>query len=417
MNKIALTDPRLKNLHPTPTRRTIWDSIVPGLAVTVGAKGIPSFYVVKRQAGTKSPKWILLGTYPTLPLKDARDRARDTLRVLAEGENPTALAEAKRQARHDSAFAIVAENFIARHLPQLRTGRTVEALIRRELIPTLGNTPIAEIRRGDITTLLETIIDRQRLDPRSGGPNAARKTLAALSKLFNWTLSLGQHDLDTNPCNQIKPADLALGVKVRDRILTDPELRLVWQVADSTPYPFGTLVKALLLTGQRLNEIAAARRSEIAGTILTVPAARMKGKVAHTVPLTGDATALLETAFDATPLEPRFIFSTTGGLRPVSGFSKFKSHFDRALTTLNGGTPLPRWTLHDLRRTARTGMAAAGVNVFIAELVIGHRQTGVHAVYDLHRYDSEKRKALEVWNARLAAILSPPPDNLVRLRN
>ena len=113
-----------------------------------------------------------------------------------------------------------------------------------------------------------------------------------------------------------------------------------------------------------------------------------------------------------------YIFSTTAGRRPIGAFSQAKARLDQALA----GEVAP-WRAHDLRRTMRTGLSSLGTLVFIAELVIGHTQSGVHAVYDLHRYDAEKRAALEAWEARLLSIVAPesgpepalPPDNVVPL--
>jgi integrase len=160
-----------------------------------------------------------------------------------------------------------------------------------------------------------------------------------------------------------------------------------------------------------LREISEARWSEIDcdKLTLTVPAERMKGKKAHTVPLTPAVVALLKTM-------PRFkggdfVFTTTGGRRPVSGFSKAKMQLDKIIGEID------HWSIHDLRRTARTGLATVGASPFIAELVIGHRQTGVHATYDLYSYLVPKRDALLEWEKKLLAIVAPPvPGNVVPLR-
>jgi integrase len=158
----------------------------------------------------------------------------------------------------------------------------------------------------------------------------------------------------------------------------------------------------LLLTGQRRDEIAAAHWGEIDldRALLTIGSDRMKAKVGHAVPLTPAAVEILRSL-------PRFaagdfVFSGRSGASPFSGFSKAKGRLDRAAS-------IAPYTLHDLRRTVRTRLAELGVTPFIGELVIGHAQRGVHAIYDLHRYEDEKREALGRWERRLRAIL----DNVV----
>ncbi|MGH7090242.1 MAG: tyrosine-type recombinase/integrase, partial [Stellaceae bacterium] len=278
-------------------------------------------------------------------------------------------------------------------------------MIRRELIGRLGEKQVGEIRRRDILDLLKEIKakgvpEEGHRRARAGGKYAARHTLAALSKLYNWALSQDIDGLETNPVAAIKVADVLGSPKVRDRVLTETEIRLVWRAAEAAGYPYGTLIRALLMTGQRLNEIAAARWAEIDGAVLTVPAERMKGMdekaKPHAVPLTAKMIDLLGTL-------PRFkggeyLFSTTGGKRPISGFSKWKDKIDRDIAKLvakdraellaAGASEeeaasrvrnVAPWTHHDLRRTARTGMAEAGVDVFFAELVVAHTQSGVHA--------------------------------------
>jgi integrase len=154
-----------------------------------------------------------------------------------------------------------------------------------------------------------------------------------------------------------------------------------------------------------LREVAEAGWAEIdlAAATLTVPTDRMKMKIAHVIPLTPAALAILEGL-------PRFnggdyLFSTTAGRRPISGFSKFRAKFNKTLATT-----LPAFTIHDLRRTCRTGLSTLQVPPHVAEMVIGHQQQGIAKVYDQHRYDAEKRAALEAWEARLLAIVAPEPE-------
>jgi integrase len=417
--KIALTDRSLKALRPAPDGRriTVWDALMPGMAVLVSGKGKRSFYAVKRRAGAASPTWTLLGRYPVVTLAEARAKAREALAALAEGHDP---AERRREAerrRRATIFAVVAEDFCSRldrgQVPKargtgpLRDPAALAAVIRRELIPVLGEKPIAEVSRRDVITMIEAIRDRGGDRPApgtrrpDGGPYAARHALSAARRLFAW---LVDRDLLTaSPCERVKAAATHGAPEARTRVLTDDELRRVWAAAESTPYPYGPLVKMLILTGQRRAEIGEARWPEVdlERALLTIGAERMKAGVAHTVPLSPTAIEILE----ALPrfVTSDFVFSGRTGDRPFSGFSEAKKRLDRAIGEI---TP---FTLHDLRRSTRTRLAELGISPFVAELVLAHTQTGVHAVYDLFRYSNEKRMALLAWEAKLLSIVAPEP--------
>jgi len=459
--KVVLTDRFLKAVKPAaPGRRPIiWDGLQPHLGVRITDSGHLSFVVMRRRPGDDLPLRHTIGAYNPAAepggqgsLAHARAQARDVLAAIAQGRHPREIEERRRreeQQRWKDTFGAVAEEFIKRHVHRLRSARASEALIRRELLGQSlrrrredgklveewvagGDTrwrdrPITEIARRDAIELIERIADR-------GSRHQARKTLAAMSKLFKWAVHRDTYGLEQSPCAGIDTGEILGEFKARARILSDDELRLVWRAARKLRYPFGTLVRALMLAGQRLRELSDARWSEIdAGkATLTVPPERMKGKIAHVVPLTPAVVALL----GGVPrfADGAFIFTTTAGRRPVSGFSKAKARLDREiertraamarLERRRGLKPtmakeVPAFTLHDLRRTARTRLSELGVLPFVAELVIGHKQGGIQAVYDLHTYDAEKRAALLAWERRLLSIVEPTatePGKVVPMR-
>ncbi len=154
------------------------------------------------------------------------------------------------------------------------------------------------------------------------------------------------------------------------------------------------------MTGQRLREVANAEWKEfdLDQAVWTIPATRMKGNAAHEVPLPGAVADMLRTLPRGTG---PFVFSTTGGRRPVSGFSKAKERLDGLLADVGP------WTFHDLRRTMRTNLGGLPVPTNVAEMCIAHAQPGLHKVYDRHSYRDEKRRAFELWAARLLSIVEP----------
>jgi integrase len=429
MPKQVVTDRFLKALKPAPAgkRVVVWDGAQPNLCVRVTDKGSVSFVVVRRLPGKAQPTWHVLGRYPTLSLGEARTKARETLGLITEGHDPQQVkAEQRREAAEKAkadetdTFAYQAERFIRRYEQRgLRAAGHISARIRSELVPVWGHRKLAAIKHRDIVETLEAIVDRGATTPgirkrNTGGPHAARHTFAACQLMFGWAFR--RELIDTDPTARIVAKELhGLDHQAlqRDRVLSDEELRLVWQAADQTPYPFGNLVKLLLLTGARLREWSDASWDEIdlGAATLTIPTSRMKGKIAHVIPL---CPAALEIVAELPRFTGDYVFTTTAGARPISGFSKFREKFNRTLAGLGEIDP---FVIHDLRRTCRTGLSSLGVLPMVAELVIGHVQQGIAAVYDRYRYVDEKRAALSLWEQRLLAIVDPRPEptNVVRM--
>ncbi len=245
-------------------------------------------------------------------------------------------------------------------------------------------------------------------------------------RLFSWAIDQQVYGIESSPCERLKPKAI-IGRKVfRTRILDAEELRAFWRATRRLGYPYAPLFRMLALTGQRKSEVAEARWSEIdlARKLWTIPAERMKAEAAHVVPLSDDVIAILESL-------PRFkrgdhVFSTTFGLKAINGFSKAKERLDkrmlRSWRALGRGRGKDRrkaqiepWVIHDIRRTMRTGLSALPVPDLVRELVIAHTKPGLHKVYDQHAYLDEKCRALDLWAARLRAVVEPAPANVVSI--
>jgi integrase len=196
-------------------------------------------------------------------------------------------------------------------------------------------------------------------------------------------------------------------------VLTDSELRSVWQAADTAGGPFGALVKLLILTGQRRDEVARMTWSEIdtEARLWTLPGERTKNDQPHEIPLNKPAMAILK----ALPrIGERFALTSTGEA-PSSGYSKGKRRLDALLPP-----DMPDWRLHDLRRTVASGMARLGVSLPVIEKVLNHTSgsfAGIVGVYQRHGFSDEKRKALETWGRFVAALIERQAPNVISIRS
>ena len=234
-------------------------------------------------------------------------------------------------------------------------------------------------------------------------------TLAAVRSLFSWCGA--QAILSVSPCAGVKPPTAE---RSRDRVLSDDELRLVWQAADQVGWPFGPLVQLLALTGQRRDDVGRMQWSEIdiEKRLWALPAGRVKNNQLHQVPLSDAALDVLKGApqIAGSP----FVF-TTNGIAPSSAYSKNKRRLDALLPA-----DLPAWRLHDLRRTAASGMARLNINLPVIEKILNHSSgsfAGIVGVYQRHSFADEKRAALEAWGNFVAALVeSKPPSKVIRLR-
>jgi integrase len=419
MQRKRLTDPTLQALKRAPSgkRYEVGDLEARGLVVRVNERGVGTFVLRTRLPGSKSLNRLTLGEYPGLSLSKAREQAREWRDLLAEGKDPRVEIERRRQAelrRQAATFESVCEDFFADiKRRKQRRAHEVERDVRREFIARWGKRPVTDIDWADVKGVIDAAIKRN-------APWQAHHLFGYAQRLFGWAREQGTYGLTTSPCDGRRPAKIIGTKEPRTRVLTDDELRALWQASGRLNYPLGPLVRLLILTGQRKSEVAEARWDEIdlKQKVWNIPVLRMKAKAAHTVPLTDDVLALLKEL-------PRFdrgdhLFSTTFGLTPVNGFSKAKRAIDTVmleeLKKIDPKAKLVPWVLHDVRRSMRTHLSALPVPDMVRELIIGHTQKGLHKIYDQHSYLDEKRHALELWSARLRDILTPPPANVVKLK-
>ncbi len=390
------------------------DGRIAGLFLACHSSGHRSWVLRYRVAG--KPTKLTLGSYPGVGIAAARAAAQKALGDIATGSNPAGEKRAAREARKVVAEAktvqAVADEFLKRHTAEKNGARwAVETrrILDKNILPVIGAKPVASIGRADINDMLDPIADR-------GAPIAANRALAVARKLFAWALSRGY--VDRNPCDGVaKPGSETK----RDRVLSDDELALVWRAADGIGYPFGPIVKMLILTGARRDEVGAMTWAEVdlAGRLWTLPAERAKNGVAHEIPLSDSALKILE-SLPRIGEKPTFVFTTTG-MTPVSGWSRAKTSLDAAILKAMRkddpeARPLPDWRVHDLRRTVATDMAGLGVALPVVEKILNHTSGsfgGVAGVYQRFAFSNEKRAALDAWARRLDAIVSGTEESNV----
>lgn len=419
----ALTVKGIEALKAPASRKEIPDAGLSGLYLVLQPTGAKSWALRSRVNG--KPVKITLGKWPSMGLADARNEAASLLDRIDRGEDPvaeraTAKAVAAQAGQVDpeadrDTVAAVIRQFEKRHLKHIRSADQTMGFFQREVLGPWGARPIASITKRDVIDLLDGIVDR-------GSPVTANRLRAHLNTLFNW--AKGRDIVQANPLDGIRPP---APEKPRERVLSDDEVKLLWAATgDGMGYPFGPLIRLLLLTGARLREVAEMTRAEISrdGDVWTLPADRSKNGDEHVIPLAPEAVEIIKSLpqIGHTP----FLFSTTGKT-PVSGFTRAKEKLDRLMgEALNkdlpeGGEPvaIPPFTIHDLRRTAATGMAGLRFPPHVVEAVLNHRsgtRRGVASVYNRHDHLEEKREALAAWARRVAALIEGEAGNVVPIR-
>jgi integrase len=380
-----------------------------GFGVRVTASGAKAFVLNYRLRGREHR--FTIGAWPDWSALKATREARSLRQRIDRGENPI---EDRTPAPTTPTVASMLDDFVAQHVRNknqpLRSAGEYESAFNRLVKPRIGKVGIYEVRRSHVIKMLDEIED-------ANGPVMADRTLAYLRKAFNWYAI--RDDQFSAPVvrgmGRIKPTERA-----RTRVLSDEEIRSIWPMLGELG-TYGAFVRMLLLTAQRHGEVAHMCHKEVGEDgIWTIPAERYKTKRPNFVPLSTAALAIVnaQQRFD----DCDYVFPSRAKT-PYTRSGKSKAKLDKTvLASMKKHAkkgekvePIPNWTLHDLRRTAKTLMVRAGVRPDISERVLGHVIAGVEGTYDRHSYTDEKRDALEKLAAMIERILNPPPSNVATL--
>lgn len=431
ISKRNLTHTFLASLKSAEKIREIFDTEVPGFGVRVSPKGKKTFFLLARFGGPNSnPTRRAVGHFDStalvdspikkkqvnVSLADARDKARTWRKLIESGIDPQ--TEIEKQAadnalKAQATFNAVAEQFIAEKLIHIRRRTNYENNIRNRFMKLWGKRPVSDIRHEEIVAFIRSLV-------REGKRSQARACLSQLRCIFKWARTIKEYGLEGKSPVAGFDAQEIIGPKgKRERTLNPIELKALWLACDELTYPWRQIYQLLILTGQRVGEIAGLSWSEVDldDASLKIPATRMKSKRRHVVPLPPMALEIVRGL-------PRFeggffCFSSRGGKVPVTGYSFGKRAIDRAfanqLRTLTGSEKCEPWVTHDIRRTVRSGLSDC-TQVVVAEAVLAHQLGGLLAVYDLSDFDARKREALTAWERKLCALINPTVSSVIAIR-
>lgn len=386
---------------PTAKRQMIFDEATTGLALVVTPKGKKTFSIVARDPANKQV-WKRIGDPALMSVAEARALAAEAVARVKAGEEALPPPEPPQAA--PETFREVSERFVARWVdkggkkqdgvPQ-RGKREIERQLNAYIYPRWGAKPFLSIRRGNVTALMDELVD-------NNGAVQADRVLATLNKMFNW---YRQYDeLYVNPIIPEMKRSGSLADRARQRILSDDEIRAVWAACGEIG-TYGAMVKVGLLTGARREKVSTMRWQEIKDGVWTIPIEPREKPHAGQL-------RLPKLVFEIIEAQPEI----EGNPYVFAGRGKkaYNSH-SAGKKELDAKVPAEQWQFHDLRRTAKSLMARAGVRSDISERVLGHKIGGVEGVYDRYSYEKEKAEALEALAGLVSRILQGKADNVVQL--
>jgi integrase len=375
----------------------VFDDDIAGFGLRLREGGSRT-WVYQYRIGKKQRRMVL-GSAKSVPLILARKNASDLEAKVRLGGDPAMDKEIARL-EVDNTFAVLADRFLEARRPSWRM-RTYEEN-KRHLIKdakSLHSLPITAVDHRNIANLLSDIAKEK-------GDVTANRVRSSLCAFFGWTIREGVRLPEGNVASYTNKREESS----RDRVLTDGELGLIWNACLDDDY--GAILKLLMLTGQRANEIAQLRWNEVHDEQIVLPAERTKNARSHVIPLSEVAKGILPWLREG---DRTFVFGrdNTG----FSGWGKAKEKLDARVAEAK--KPLEHWTVHDLRRTVATRMADLGVQPHIIEAVLNHvggHKAGVAGIYNRATYDKEKREALNLWAKHVMTLVEGHKAVVVPMR-
>lgn len=339
----------------------LWDDGIKGFGAKITKSGAVSYILQFRMGGREArTRRCTIGSHgsPWTPTT-AREEALRLSLLIAQGVDPVEVEKQRRREAVDLAFDNYADRF-----EKSCVGRGWKLLVARSLrihaMPVLKSKPLTKIARADIVAVFDRMPDTQVANRRN--------VFAVLRRLFRWAVSRG--DIDRSPMEGMETPP---PVKARDRWLSDSELGRVWNQAYKTHHCFGPIVRLLIVTGQRREEVASLSWEELDRIELmwTLPGHRAKNGEPNRIPLNALAVGVLDgiAGGEKWPRRGKIFPTSTGG--GFTAYHKGKEKIDR-LVAEDGGDPIAPWRLHDLRRTLATGFQRLGVRFEVTEAVLNH---------------------------------------------
>lgn len=373
-----------------------------GFTIRVMPTGLKTWFYIYTWNGRR--KHLNLGSYPGVTLAKARELYTAAYTLHQQGIDPSPDKKGGQSSAGvaDNTFGYFAGLYQAWAIQKHSAGynTTIKYALPKHILPYWSDLEIAKIGRRDAIQLLERVA--------ATAPGNTSNICKVASAIFEYAIQ--RNHIELNPMYRLSRAVPELKQTYRDRILDDNEIKHIWKEVDAGPGDAVTkrALKLILVTAQRPGEVAGMHRREIEGSTWTIPKERMKMKAGdHIVHLTPTALALIGDA-------EGYIFPTNSDV-PCIGRAAISSLVSRKEMTRKGITRdtgklayygLPRWTPHDLRRTARTNMSRCRIPSEHSEAVIAHAKPGIQKIYDKWDYLEEKKEALQKWEALLLTILS-----------
>lgn len=389
----------------------LWDSETRGFGCKITPAGKRVYILQYRMGGRgAATKRYTIGQHGPWTPDAAEKEAKRLLMLVAQGKDPADDKRERQRLATDLTFNAVADRFEELEVPKRwpKSGDFVKATLRLHLRPKFGKRSLPSLTGREILA---------HLDDLDGGPALRRNTYAVVLRLMRW--AKGRGDIDSNPLDGIEAPK---PVASRDRVLSDAELKLVWIASEELGGVFCALVRLLLLTGQRRDEVAGLdwRELDRERKEWLLPASRAKNGREHLIPLSAPVTALLDgLAGGETWPRKGFILTTDAGKTRVSGFSKAKRKLDGEIADLieDDAPPVALWRFHDLRRSFATGLQRLRIPGDWIEAAQNRRKGGVAGVYQRYEFADEKREAFDTWGAHVAGLIAPKANVVPLVRH